>query len=200
MVLVNSAALIPALLAANFSNARQPTGPRTATGKRRLVLNALKHGRYAKSFRQNWVGAKKYVEPSERIQAQVRECFQPLTLPERIEAVGLAGKVSGVAEREKCPRGFETKPICPLESIDSRPGFPLRIQLRDLQCGRRLAFWVPRLRSTAPACLPLHGSRVALAPTPTDSLLIRPQVGCANITRYQFKRMTPKGKAANAAG
>ncbi len=200
MVLVNSAALIPALLAANFSNARKPTGPRTATGKRRVLLNPLKHGRYAKSSRQNWVGPKKYVEPSDLIQAQFRERFLPVTQRERIEAVGLAGKVWGLTERAKCPRGFETKPICPLESIDSRPGFPLRIQLRDLRCGRRLAFWVPRLRSMAPARLPLRGSRVSLAPTPTDSLLFHPDVPCANITRYQFKRMTPKGKAANAAG
>ncbi len=116
MSLVKSPTLTPAKLVAN---ARQSTGPRTATGKRRIVLKALRRGRYAKSFRQNWVGPKKYVEPSDRIQAQFRECFQPVTLPERIEAVGLAGKVWGLAGRAKCPRGFETNPICPSESADA---------------------------------------------------------------------------------
>lgn len=38
--------------AANRSNARRSTGPRTAAGKRRSSLNALKHGVFAQSFEE----------------------------------------------------------------------------------------------------------------------------------------------------
>jgi hypothetical protein len=49
MPLVKSPRLTPAKLAADRANARKGTGPRTAEGKRRVMLNALKHGRYART-------------------------------------------------------------------------------------------------------------------------------------------------------
>ena len=49
----------PALLAACRANARKGTGPRTAEGKCRSRLNALKHGRYSPNFRENLVQAGK---------------------------------------------------------------------------------------------------------------------------------------------
>src|SRR5215472_3531818 len=45
MSLRRSPARTPALLAANRSNARRSTGPRTPEGKCHSALNALKHGR-----------------------------------------------------------------------------------------------------------------------------------------------------------
>src|SRR5579875_3611700 len=45
--LCRSPQLTPARLAACRANARKSTGPRTARGKARSSLNALKHGRYA---------------------------------------------------------------------------------------------------------------------------------------------------------
>jgi hypothetical protein len=48
----------PAMLAANRANAQKSTGPRTAQGRSRIVLNALKHGRHAGSFRENLLRAK----------------------------------------------------------------------------------------------------------------------------------------------
>ena len=39
----------PAQLAANRRNAQKSTGPRTAEGKKRASLNALKHGMTAKT-------------------------------------------------------------------------------------------------------------------------------------------------------
>ena len=40
----------PALLAANRANAAKSTGPRTAEGKKRIVLNAPKHSRHARKI------------------------------------------------------------------------------------------------------------------------------------------------------
>jgi hypothetical protein len=46
--LCRSPKLTPARLAACRANARKSTGPRTARGKARSSLNALKHARYAR--------------------------------------------------------------------------------------------------------------------------------------------------------
>jgi hypothetical protein len=46
--LCRSPKLTPARLAACRANARKSTGPRTAAGKARSSMNALKHGRYAR--------------------------------------------------------------------------------------------------------------------------------------------------------
>jgi len=48
----------PAMLAANRANAQKSTGPRTAQGRNRIVLNALKHGQHACNFRENLLRAK----------------------------------------------------------------------------------------------------------------------------------------------
>jgi hypothetical protein len=47
--------LTPALLAANRRNAQKSTGPRTEEGKRRVMLNGLKHGLRSRSFRQSLI-------------------------------------------------------------------------------------------------------------------------------------------------
>ncbi len=52
MSLRKSPRITPALLAANRANARKCTAPRTARGKGRTVLNALKHCRYSRAFRE----------------------------------------------------------------------------------------------------------------------------------------------------
>jgi len=50
MSLRKSPTLTPALLAANRANAQKCTGPRTPEAKSRVALNALRHGRKARSF------------------------------------------------------------------------------------------------------------------------------------------------------
>jgi hypothetical protein len=45
--------LTPALPAANRTNARKSTGPRTVEGKNRVFLNALHEGRHARNFNDN---------------------------------------------------------------------------------------------------------------------------------------------------
>jgi hypothetical protein len=70
--------LTPALLAANRANARKSTGPRTVEGKNRIVLNALKDGRYARNFAENLRRAKSQedAELFQWILDQVRTAFR----------------------------------------------------------------------------------------------------------------------------
>lgn len=49
MPLVKRSPASPQKIAANRGNARKSTGPRTATGKRRVALNALRRGRFARN-------------------------------------------------------------------------------------------------------------------------------------------------------
>jgi hypothetical protein len=68
----------PALLAANRANARKSTGPRTAEGKNRIVLNALKEGRHARNFGESLRRAKSQgdAELFQWILDQVRAAFR----------------------------------------------------------------------------------------------------------------------------
>ena len=70
--------LTPAMLAANRSNARKSTGPRTVEGKNRIVLNALKEGRHARNLGDNLRRAKSQgdAELFEWILCQVRTAFR----------------------------------------------------------------------------------------------------------------------------
>jgi hypothetical protein len=77
MPLVKSPILTPVKLAANCANARKSTGPRTAAGKRHIVLNALKHGRCSRGFRENLVKAGADAELFDWIRARVFDCFRP---------------------------------------------------------------------------------------------------------------------------
>lgn len=93
MHLVKSPTLTLAKLAANRSNARRSTGPRTAAGKRRIVLNALKHGRFSGSFGENLIKAGADAELFDWIRGRVFDGFRPLGHAERWQAEGLAREV-----------------------------------------------------------------------------------------------------------
>ncbi len=74
MPLVKSPRMTPAKLAANRANARKCTGPRTPEGKRRVMLNALKHGRYARTEKLIQAGADAGL--LDWIRAQIVACYQ----------------------------------------------------------------------------------------------------------------------------
>jgi hypothetical protein len=93
MPLVKSPILTPVKLAANCANARKSTGPRTAAGKRHIVLNALKHGRCSRGFRENLVKAGADAELFDWIRARVFDCFRPLSTLEHRQAERLAREV-----------------------------------------------------------------------------------------------------------
>ncbi len=93
MAFVKSPTLTPAKLAANCSNACKSTGPNTPAGKRRVVLNALKHGRYSKAFRENLSKAQVDVELFDWIRSRIFDGFQPRSVLERRQAEELAREV-----------------------------------------------------------------------------------------------------------
>ncbi len=95
MALVKSPTLTPAKLAANCSNARKSTGPNTPPGKRRVVLNALKHGRYSRAFRENLIKAGADAELFDWIRFRIFDGFQPRSAPERWQAEELCGAGPG---------------------------------------------------------------------------------------------------------
>jgi hypothetical protein len=70
--------ITPALLAANRANALRSTGPRTAEGKDRIVLNALKDGRHARDLGEKLGRAKSNgdAELFQWILEQVRTAFR----------------------------------------------------------------------------------------------------------------------------
>lgn len=93
MPLRKSPALTPAFLSACRANAQKSTGPRTSKGKGRIALNALKHGRYCKSFRESLIKAHADVETYDWILDVIRRCFEPRNTRERLEAEMLGREV-----------------------------------------------------------------------------------------------------------
>ncbi len=138
MAPLKSPTLSPAKLAAHCSTDRKSTGPCTAAGKRPIVLNALKHGRDSRAFREHLVRASGDVELFDCTNAQAHARFQPVNLPVWRQAERLAPEVCCRAKTAKRPGGFETKPRYPLESTDSFVTSPSRIQKCDLRSRRRL--------------------------------------------------------------
>jgi hypothetical protein len=101
MSLVKSPVLTAAKLAANRANARLSTGPRTPAGKRRIVLNALKHGRYSRGFRQNLIKAGADLELFDWIHARIVDCFSPRDARQSWQAERLAREIWCYTWRER---------------------------------------------------------------------------------------------------
>ncbi len=93
----------PALLAACRANARKGTGPRTAEGKSRSRLNALKHGRYSPNFRENLAqaGRKTGVKRFDFIRSHVLKFLPPVTQQQKREADELARFIWCWAEKKE---------------------------------------------------------------------------------------------------
>lgn len=152
MALVKSPLLTGAKIAANRANAAKSTGPRTPAGKRRVVLNALKHGRRSRAFRDSLIKAGADVEVLDWILAHILDCFGPLAARERRGAERLAREVwccysvaSGLRGIPGRPKGLPSKPRYGVESTDSSvmPLSPIgaRFRIEDPRKERRLVFW-----------------------------------------------------------
>jgi hypothetical protein len=101
MSLVKSPVLTAVRLAANRANARLSTGPRTPAGKRRIVLNALKHGRYSRAFRANLIKAGADTELFDWIHARIVDCFSPRNARQDWQAERLAREIWCYAWQEE---------------------------------------------------------------------------------------------------
>src|SRR5260370_3100086 len=70
-----------------------------------MVLNALKHGRYSRAFRENLVKAGADAELFDWVRARVFDGFRPLAPRERCQAEQLAREVWCQAWRARGDRG-----------------------------------------------------------------------------------------------
>lgn len=173
MPLVKSPRMTSAKLAANRANARKCTGPRTPEGKRRVTLNALKHGRYARTAKLLQAGADAGLLAW--IRSQIVACYQPQgergqQAAEQLTrevycsfAPGPKARRRDVAKQGRLPTraslwalqrvagGFETKPRYAVKSVDSviTPSLsPRRVRLLHPRDQRQLVFWVRARRDT----------------------------------------------------
>jgi hypothetical protein len=114
--------LTPESLAARWANALKSTGPRTARGKARVSLNALKHGRYAARsarLRERLIqaGYRQQEILCGQIRSRIAQAFGAQNPASRRWADQCATKVWCLATRPKAQKGPQkTKLESPAES------------------------------------------------------------------------------------
>ncbi len=123
MSLRKSPTRTPAMLAALRSNCLKSTGPRTARGKARSCLNALKHGQYARRLPEKLMRAGYYRGAAlyRYFQQEIAATFGASTPQEWRQAERLAAEVWRLAQRVE---GLRTK----LESLLESEGKWTRVQ------------------------------------------------------------------------
>lgn len=83
-------ALSPLSIEARRSNARRSTGPRSEAGKRRVSLNALKHGAYTRGLAESMKALGENPAAYRRLLADLLEAHRPATLSEALLVEDLA--------------------------------------------------------------------------------------------------------------
>jgi hypothetical protein len=123
----------PALLAACRANALKGTGPRTAEGKCRSRLNALKHGRFSPNFRENLAqaGREMGVRRFDFIRSHVLKFLPPVTQEQKRKVEELARAIWCWAEKKE--KAFGRKQRSSMDSVSYRPAtLPFaRLRIRD---------------------------------------------------------------------
>ena len=170
--MVKSPTMTPRKMAANRANASKSTGPRTAEGRRRVMLNSLRHGGRSGAFRANLIKAGQGVELFDWIQQRVREEMLQANrrlaehLARRVWCALRLRRKAGQRPQEPPPTqaslwcaawtpwragGLAAEPRYVVKSTDAQVTFPLprsRIRIEDPSSQRRLMFWVRGRRGT----------------------------------------------------
>jgi hypothetical protein len=176
--LVKSPTMTPRKIAANQANAQKSTGPRTADGWRRAMLNRLRHGARSRAFRANLLKAGQKVELFDWIHKRLREEMPHASarvtecLARRVWCGLCLDRSTGQGPKNPPPTqaslwcaawtpwragGLATKPRYTLTSMDARIAFlppGSRIRIEDPNSRRRRMFWV-RQRRGAKVRLPV---------------------------------------------
>ena len=100
-----------ALLAANRSNAKKSTGPKTDRGKGFSQLNSLKHGRYARMFRSNLLRARRDPQLYDWLYAAIRDALGASTARQRQVADEIARGLWCFLTGWKEPRPLGAPPV-----------------------------------------------------------------------------------------
>lgn len=145
MSLRKSPCLTPAFLAACRANAQKSTGPRTDRGKGHIVLNAMKHGRYSKSFRESLVRAGAEVETYDWIEDVLFRCFEPCAAHDRWETEKLAREIWCYFRRQSY-KSQNRKSARSSKLEITLPGELAQFSAVSARAGRRLTFTLARTR------------------------------------------------------
>ena len=106
-----------ALVAANRSNARKSTGPKTDRGKGFSQLNSLQQGRDARMFRSNLVRARRRPQLDDWLYAAIPDALGASN-PRQRQKRSKADKKVDVRDFRVPARPFGRKPESALESMD----------------------------------------------------------------------------------
>jgi hypothetical protein len=142
-----------AFLAANRSNARKSTGPRTVAGKARVAMNSVRQGRRAFRLRQNLVasGAREQVALYDWILGSIWRCYDVPIGPDgrpRYFAPEYGRQVESMARwvfstyLRAQAAWLQAKPESPFAARRFTNALPLRIRIESARRTRRLAFWL----------------------------------------------------------
>ncbi len=172
MPLVKSPTMTPRKIRANRANASRSTGPRTAKGRRRVMLNSLRHGERSRAFRATLVKTGQDVELfdwiNERVREQMRDANPRVAeyLARRVWCALCRPRQQGQKPAKLLPTqvslwcaawtpwragGTAARPRYALKSTHTQIGFlspRSRIRIEDPNGQRRLMFWVRRRRGT----------------------------------------------------
>ena len=150
MSLVKSPARTPARIAASRANAKKSTGPRTPEGKRRVILNALKHGERSRDFLANLLkgGSREDKASYMELHFRLEKILEPATAADK-------EKMKVLVRELWCTQRLLSRGLNRLRREDppTNLGSPLESEVRKISVRSGIQVVVPWGRLTLHLCL-----------------------------------------------